>query len=55
VINWNKEQTVNLAVRILDLTREEVDKIEYSNIFLEGGRTVNPLEPFRPEIEEGYY
>ena len=56
VINWNDKKTVDVTVKILDLNREEVFKKEYMNIKLEGGRTVNELESFRPErINEGFY
>ncbi len=56
VLNWNKEQTVNVTVKILDLNKEEISKKVYKDILLSGGRTVFKLEPFYPEgIEEGYY
>jgi hypothetical protein len=56
VMNWNKEQTVNVRVKIIDSDKNEVAKKEYKNILLKGGRTIQPLEPFMPEdIEEGYY
>ena len=56
VMNWNKEQTANVSVKILDIDKNEVAKKEYKNVSLKGGRTVNKLEPFMPnDLKEGYY
>jgi len=56
IINWNKNQKADLTIRILDVNKHEVYRKDYKKINLEGGRSVNVLEPFKPEIKtEGYY
>ncbi len=56
VINWNKEQTVDVTVKILNSDKKEITIKKYNNVTLKGGRTVSQLEPFRPEgVTEGYY
>jgi len=56
VINWGKEQTVDITVKILNSDNKEITKKEYNNVTLKGGRTVLQLEPFRPEgVTDGYY
>jgi hypothetical protein len=56
VINWDDQRTVDLTLKILDADFNEVAVKEYPRIKLEGGRTVQYLESYKPEgLEEGYY
>ena len=56
VMNWNNAQSADVTVKIMDINHKEVAKKEYNNVQLKGGRTINPLESFRPDgLAEGFY
>ncbi len=50
VMNLGPERTVHVDVRVLSPDGAVVDEITYSDVKLEGGRTVRTLDSWRPEV-----